>query len=241
MVHTLRKMVDTFLINVDFSGHISDDRMYSKKALAQSIIETRAEVVRAALNMGQSVSEHYQQLIDCIEICEADVQECPCAPARGCTWLKTTHPIPEALQIISVIDTTAHEQFSRKKWTDFKRIKNSRIKSAINKKYYAIKESGDGQFHLYLYAKETDKKFLRAISVEGIYSDPLKASAFPSCNKSNLKAICSPLDQPIFICEELRPKVMNTLYSTLPALKAQATQDELNNDKGDRNRFERRP
>lgn len=242
MVHTLRRMVDTFLHNAsDFSGHISDDRIYSKKVLAQMIIETRAEVVRGALNANQSISEHYQQLVDCIELEEVDIQECPCAPESGCTWLKSKEPIPEAIQIISVTDTVAKEQFSRKKWTDFKRVKNSRIKSSLTRRYYTIRESGDGTFYLYLYTKQADKKFLKAVSMMAIFSDPLKASAFAGCGEPNLNAICAPLDQPIFICEELRPRVMNNLYSILPQIKANAPQDEINNDRADRQRFERRP
>jgi len=240
--YKIRDLVDRFLHEAsDFSGQISDDKIYSKKAVASYIMEARASVLRSAVDTNQHVSDHYQQVLDCVELREVDQQECPCAPASGCFWMKTLKPIPKPIQLIGVTDNIGREQFTKKKWTDLKRINNSRIKSARSKRYYTVKESGNGDYYLYVYAKEEDKTFLRALTITGIFSNTLEASSYPSCGKENIAPRCAPLDQPLFLCEELRPKVLNAMHSILPQIKAQAPHDMLNNDRADRGRYERTP
>jgi hypothetical protein len=183
------------------------------------------------------------QNLRCVELIQVDPQECPCAPASGCFWLRTKEPVPRAIRYISVTDTLGKEQFTRKKWSDFKRVANSRIKSARTKRYYTLREAneaGENKHYLYIYAKEEDKLYLKSLTISGLFANPIKAAAFASCGEINLTAICNPMDIGFYTNEELRDVVNKQLILTLPQFRNLAPSDQLNNDRLERQGYERK-
>lgn len=241
--YTIRNAVDYFLHSVgDISGRLSDDHVWSKKYIATSLLESRAIVVKDAIKNNTGISEDMVQGLKCVNLVRVPTQECPCAPPSGCIWLRTEESVPRAIQYISVTDSLGREQYTRKKWTDFKRIGNSRIASAKTKRYYTLKESGQSgknNHHIYIYAREEDQLYLKAITVYGIFGNPIEAAAFEECGSPNIDAICSPMEVGFYTNEELRDVINKQLILTLPQFRSLAPKDDLNNDKNDTARYEK--
>jgi hypothetical protein len=237
---TIRRAIAKFLATPgDYSGYLSDDNGWSEEAIADHLISVRASVLRDALRTGEGVTEFSYQILDCVEVKLLDKNECPCAPASGCVWLRTKHPIPKPISIKSVSDNIGHETFDKKKWTELKRIKHSRIKSARNKRYFAFKESGTSEYYLYIHVPEAEDMMLQSITVQGIFAKPIEAEKVPRCGKQSKLPFCNPMDIPFFVEEELQEIIFNRTWATLIQLRNSAPMDNLNNDGRDRAIYEK--
>lgn len=200
------------------------------------MFEARAVVTKESIKRNEGVTEDMYQLLPCVEVCEADRQECPCAPASGCYWLKSRSPIPRALLIRSVTDIIGSSgmggtvSFDHRLWKDIGR--KSRLKSSRIRRYFTLKESGNGDFYLYIHAEED--LFLEKVAVAGIFANPILAAQYPNCGRTNLDAVCNPMDVPFFTNEEIRDTVFKRAWSFLPQLKLSAMYDILNDMKANR-------
>lgn len=240
MMYTIREAVSNFMHLVgDFSGSPSDDHIWSLRNIAQSLIENRAIAARNAIRAGEGISQDMVQTLPCVKLALVDKQECPCAPATGCLWLKTEVPIPTFVKILSVSTIDGSIQFSKKDWTNLSRINKSRITSAINKRYYVLKEH-KGKTFLYIHSLDTDNLLLKSLTVTGVASDIIGAATYPVCGSTDLELECKPLDLPFYTSEELRELIFRATISALLPAKSAAISDTLNNDRADRAPYERR-
>jgi len=155
-----------------------------------------------ALAAGRYITEHTVQILPCVEVVLVDRNECPCAPESGCMWLKTKVKIPRPIRIISVNDIIAQDSFSFLKWDRFKYIKHSRVNSLKKRRYYTMRDSGEGTF-LYVYNDD----FLESISISAIFEDPMDAAAYPKCGKRDIEAVCNPMDVDLYLDGKSRDTV----------------------------------
>ncbi len=238
--YTIRDAVSNFMHLVgDVSGSPSDDHPWSLKNVAQSLIENRATIARNAIRAGEGVSQDMIQTLPCVNLELVDKQECPCAPASGCLWLKAKHPIPDFVKVLSVSTTDGDVQFSKREWNNLHRLRHSRIASAVGRRYYVTKEN-KGDIFLYIHSLDTDNLMLRGLAIAGVASDIIAAATYPICGDLDKELICRPLDLPFHTSAELRDMVFRSAVSALIPARSAAGMDNLNNDRPDRAPYERR-
>lgn len=178
---------------VDPTGYVPDENPWSDLYLVRNLQESRASVLKNALSRGAIVSEHNVQTLSCVEVTELDRNECPCAPASGCYWLRSDKPIPREIKITSVTGIVANNEnprFQYMKWERFQYIPKARYQSTRTALYYTIRTTTDKENHIYLYGN----RFLSSIAISGIWEDPMLAAAYPKCGEKQIEAYCNPFD-----------------------------------------------
>lgn len=236
---TYRQVVDNWKhFVVDRSGFESRSSGWSDKALLEQFLILRSTIIRQNLIAGFSIGEQSIQNLPCIQLDEAPISSCPCAPSSGCTWYKSVKPIPKYLKLLSVNDIEGNTTFSYVEWDKIKfRTKYSRSKSK-EKAYYTIR-TVDAESYLYIM---TDK-MLKLVSLTAIFEDPYCAIEFPKCcdepSAEEIEKICNPWDTPFLLDSALINQVFTIAWQTLPQLRAVAGPDLFNdsvdNTKGDLN------
>lgn len=214
---------------IDQSGYVPDELNYSNLSIVRNLQETRVGEIKMALETGQELSEFMVQVLPCVEVCELDRNECPCAPASGCYWLKTKCAIPRFCKMISVTGIVANGEnprFAFIKWDRFQYIPKSRSKSVQKGMYWTIKDTGEDGPYLYLYGD----RFLETIAISAIFEDPMCAESFPKCGEENIEALCNPLDVDFYTDAWMRDMVISKSWQKLLTVRSAATQDLLNDD-----------
>ncbi len=228
---TLRELIYGFKDFVaDATHRVSDDSGWSNRLIKHHFDVARAELIyQKRQRRPETITRHNEQTLPCVTLVVADMNECPCLPASGCLFLKSTHPIPTPVNdfILSVTSVTAAKRYDYIKWSNFYNKINSRLAAERKGRYYTFKDTGDGVF-LYIYNDE----FMQAVSVTGIFEDPLDAKRFPRCGKEP-KPICSPLDEEYVIDRDLIMPLYRSVLNTLAGFKRIAGADNLNNDQDD--------
>lgn len=213
---------------VDQSGYVSDENPYSAKAIIRTLQEVRSGEVIAALNIGREITEFMVQTLPCVEVEEMDRNECPCAPASGCYWMKTKIAIPKYIRAISVTGIVANgdnPRFSFIKWDRFQYIPESRNLTMRNGMYWSIRDTNEGPY-LYLYGN----RFIETISISAIWEDPMEVAAFPSCGEVNMEAYCNPLDVNFHTDAWLRDIIISKAWQKLLSVRQAAILDAQNDD-----------
>jgi len=214
---------------IDQAGYVADENPYSNKSVIRAIQEVRANEIKLALKQGEDLSEFMVQVLPCVEVCELDRNECPCAPASGCYWLKSVCELPRYCKMISVTGIVANGEnprFTFIKWDRFQYIPISRNKSMRNGLYWTIKDTGGDGPYLYLYGS----RFLEMVSISAIWEDPMEVEAFPKCGEENLEALCNPLDVDFYTDAWLRDIILNKTWQKLLPIRTAAGFDGLNDD-----------
>lgn len=214
---------------IDQSGYVVDESPYSNKSIIRNIQEVRASEIKMALDLGKDLSEFMVQVLPCVELEEMDRNECPCAPASGCYWLKTKSEIPRYCKLISVTGIVAsgdNPRFSFIKWDRFQYIPKSRNKSMQRGLYWTIKDSGGKGPYMYLYGD----RFFETIAISAIWEDPMDVEAFPKCGKRNMDAYCNPLDVDFYTDSWLRDIIISKTWQKLLPIRAAAGFDGQNDD-----------
>lgn len=172
-------------------GKLSDDHPFSNRAIADHLLQTRSSVLQAAMDSGMRLSKENEQVLDCVSLQKVDQAECPCLPPSGCVWLRTIEPIPSDILIravTGVVTSGDNPRFEYIEWDQFQYIPTARMKSVREGKYYTLRDTGEG-LHMYLYEQN-----LEAISISGVWYNPMEAAAYPRCGTRDQQAVCNPLD-----------------------------------------------
>lgn len=176
--------------------------------------------------------------IPCVELKELDVtSDCPCAPAKGCTWLKTKHSFPKSMSGIphSVLLIDGFTNFTYVQWTQFEdKVVNARLEAQRREPHFTVRNI-DSQHHIYLYTNSphTESGDLISVAVTLVPKNPLEVYEFPVCGKKPNES-CSPLDQEFTIEEELQTIVFERTFNALMAIQNSGTgADILNNSNND--------
>lgn len=228
-VYTHRMAVESWKhFAIDQSGYISDENPYSNRALLMKLQEHRATFIKTALERGKELSEFMIQTLACVDMEEMDRNECPCAPASGCYWLKSKCELPKAIKLRSVTGIVAsgsNPRFNEIKWDRFQYIPKARNTAMKNGRYYTVRDTGNGPY-LYLYGD----RFLETVSISGFFEDPIAAASFSSCGEPNLEAFCNPLDVDMYTDPWVRDIILPSMWQQLLPVRAGAGRDVINDD-----------
>jgi len=216
-------------------GVQSDDTRLSKRHIYSKLITSRAKLFTQKLNKRQKISQWNWQTLNCVELIKAEPYECPCLPSIGCVILRTKEPLPKPLTgildghaIQSVTSLEGSILFSETTWEDKKYKKGS--KYTANKPDFYIRDN-------YLFI--TTKKGPKAITITGLFDDPLVADTYPricgdsKCEESTPENICpeceSPLDKDFPIDNEMAETIVDMAVQELIGVFNQGREDVSNN------------
>lgn len=221
---TNREVVNAFRILIADKGPLSDDSGWSTRLVYYYILRYRAKLIREKILRNRSLSQWNYQTIDCLTLQEVNISECPCLPKTGCSWLKTTYPIPKALhRLKSVTSKDGQITYSFVEWERLKSKINSRIIAQSRAAYYTIKTRRNGTF-LYLY-NDVHKKH---ITVTGIFENPLEVQYYPDCD-GVIEPCQRPQDEEFILDPDLLPVVYDLALTQINRAK-QLGIDLLNDD-----------
>ena len=161
-------------------GVQSDDSRLSTRHIYNTLLGFRSRLLIQKINKRQPVSQWVYQTLNCVELVKAKPYECPCLPPVGCTIMKTKYPLPQPLtglmeghMIQSVTSLDGSVIYSETTWEQKKYKKGS--KYTADKPDFYIRDG-------YLFI--TTKKGPKAITITGLFQDPLEVYAYPSiCGK----------------------------------------------------------
>ena len=227
--NTNRQIIQGFRDLVADKGFISDDNGWSQRLVFFYLLKYRAKILSEKMEDRKSrVSLFNRQTISCIPLEEIDLVECPCAPASGCSFLRTKYPIPEVLSqsfIVSSIEGSINYSFVE--WERFKYKLKSRISADKTRPYFTIRKIGE-DYHIYVY-NDVHKKF---ITVTAVFESPLEVQVYPSCD-GVVDHCFKPLDQKFILDEDLIPIMYDMAITSLVRANRSAGTDILNNDTDD--------
>lgn len=155
-------------------GVQSDDTRLSSRHIYNKLLSGRARLFVQKINKRQSISRWNLQTLHCVELIKAMPYECPCLPPVGCVILRTKEKLPATLTglnghfITSVTSLEGSITYSETTWESKKYKAGS--KYTANKPDYFIRDG-----YLYL----TTKKGPKAITLSGLFNDPIEADTFP--------------------------------------------------------------
>lgn len=227
-LRTIRANIDAFLHFLeDRTGRTSSTMIFPPKLIYYFLHMYRNKVTYEdkyiKAKSGQDLN--IELTLPCIALKKIDMVECPCAPASGCYFFKSTHPIPKILSglpnNVSLVHLTKNQKnygiFTYVDWYNFEDKINSRITAQANQPYYTMKNINSDR-HLYVYANVKEYPNLKAVSMSAIFNDPLEVAAFPTCGEKVFN-LCSPLDEEFIIEEEIKSKVFELTFNGLAAMR----------------------
>lgn len=210
-------------------GVQSKDTRLSSRQIYSELTMARSTILRQQANKGQAISKWSIQTIPCVELIKAAPHECPCAPSTGKYILRTKYKIPVAISGLSdslITSVTTLDGSIRIDETEFTSVKyNDGKKYTSSKAGYYIKNE-----YLYL----VNVTLLTAVSIEGIFDDPLQAQMYPSkcgpCEDCECRAA---QDYGFYIDRNALEAVSQIATNRLVILFGQMNQDRFNNANDD--------
>jgi hypothetical protein len=200
----------------DSSTMISQTSNFSTRLILRYLIMARATLLNQNLLRGANPDRYTIQTIGCIPLEEIDLIECPCAPASGCTWLRTQYKVPVPIgsfvNVVS-IDGTIHYDYTN--WSDVKYKFYSRIKGERDSPTYTVKDG-------YIYVHNDIHK--KSLTVSGVFSDPRAPQLIDACN-SRYDNCTSPLDLEFPMNVDMHSVLFETTWRTLINVKQSSNTD----------------
>jgi len=160
--------------------------LYSKGAPSQSsrlmnrhvydkMLTTRSLLFYNKINKRQFLSKWNYTTLPCVELISVSENDCPCIPAPGCNILRTKHKLPKPINSINgyIIDgvMSVNGGIIFNEVTYKSKIWRSHDKYTSAKPDWFMKDD-------YLYITSTRK--LKAITIIGLFANPLEAANYPS-------------------------------------------------------------
>ena len=241
-IRTIRHAIEAFRSFLeDRSGRVSSDFAYPPKLIYYFLKMFRNRVSYEDITSKSQYDLNIELTIPCVSLKKADMVECPCAPASGCEFLKSVHPLPKMLNgipnsvtLLKKGPTNNYGIFTYVDWYVFEDKINSRIPGQAKQLYYTVKNINSRR-HLYVYANVEKYKDLQSVTVAGIFNDPLEVAKFPICGEKE-PLLCAPLDEEFIIEDEIQSRVFELTYNALMGFKGAALgSDVLNNDNNEAN------
>lgn len=236
--NTIKTTVDAFRhFAADRSGLVNVDSSWTNRLIYYHLEMYRhREEYLWQLEQGRiydnKIIDQEYDILPCIELQEIDQQECPCAPASGCLFLKSKHPLPEMVMRdnhIVVSDTLGKVRFNYVKWHEFSNKLNSRKAAQSGMTYFTFKHIDDETW-LYVHNRE----FLELASMTARFVNPVDVKKFPGCDDAKTDIDCSILDQQFDIRKEIKPIVFEKAFQSLHRKRASnPIEDEFNDNSDD--------
>ena len=183
--------------------------------------------------------KYTRYFIPCVDMIEVDINECPCAPNVGCTWMKSERPIPsfkgDKMDIVTVMDTTM-DGYGFVPWDQIYDLKNSRKPERINNKYSIRNISGDRYLYVHVFGKAKPKK----LSVTAAFDDLFEVVSFIG-NSCGSKQPCGFLDRNFDIHQEHKHNVYLKAVSIIKQLEDKNIIPDKKTDDIDGSKFIQQP
>lgn len=232
-VNTVRAAIDAFKSFMsDVSGRISDDTAYPNKLIYYYLSMYRNQVAYEELQRDVLVKDNsVVQTLICIDMEEIDLVECPCAPASGCTFMRTVTPLPTILGgiPIAVTDVKSTTPYEYVAWNSFSHKVNGRSSIVRSGNYFTIKNI-DLKTHLYVYTNNEISPL--KVQASAIFQYPLEVLTYPICGRSP-KEVCTVMDTEFILEGQLQSRVFEMTRNSLLNLRATGMTDVMNNDQAD--------
>jgi hypothetical protein len=154
--------------------------------------------------------EHFLQSLGCVQLIEADINECELKPNSGCYLLRSKKPIP--LTIGGKIDNLYDDRMTKYSRTSINKLSGnvSRFDFIKRENEYFIKNY-NGKPHLYLLSTSIPKW----LNIEALFEDEQEVKEYCKTKKTECYSI---LDTPFFIDNRLTNNVimmaLDELYKT---------------------------
>lgn len=176
------------------------------------------------------LSELNSQTLPCLLLDRVPANECPYQPDSNFYFKRTLLPIPNYIGKIRSVNTgTMSTNYDYVEWDKFKYKLSSRFQTERDKPYWSFKR---GKFndkegiYIYLY----NDQFTESVSLTTVFSDPLEAFQFPSCDQA--EKCFNPLEKEFIVDQQLIPLILDLSLQQLMRGKIQVS-DILNNNQDD--------
>lgn len=128
-----------------------------------------------------------EYFLSCIEMEEVDINECPCAPNVGCTWMRSVGALPkfkgDKLGVVKPVDSINTDDYGFVHWNDIYDLKNSRHSSRLDNKYSIRNVLGKEKLYIHVLKKVKPRR----VSVSAAFDDMLEVINFMDCGCEEMK------------------------------------------------------
>lgn len=224
-IRTYRELSEQVKTLLDRQGFPSRDNRFPLHLIYDVLLDNRTSFIKRQDIARQGIGQQNVQTISCVKLVKADMNICPCRPPAGCTWQRSSKPVPKTIFLNSVTNSNAGFKADYVEWSQFKNKLHSRS-SSPNSRYYTFLDTGEGSY-IYLY----NDIFLENISLTGLWENPNHAAYFTSCKKETKRQEylrCNPLDTPLYMDREVTDIVMKTTFQFLSQSTLASTPDVKN-------------
>ena len=118
-------------------------------------------------------STQTKYFIPCIEMEEADQNECPCAPNVDCTWMRSKRFLPRfrgnKLDVVKPADTINQDDYGFINWNDITDLKMSRRSKYLDNKYSIRNHLGKQRLYVHVFNKVKIKTVSALAEIEDMY------------------------------------------------------------------------
>jgi hypothetical protein len=154
------------------------------------MLSTRSLLLYNKVNKRQFLSKWNYNLLTCVELIKVTGNDCPCTPISGCDVLRTKFKLPKPINSIngyildSVMSVDGNILFSevtykRKLWRKGDKYTSTKPDFFILDDYIYI----------------TSTRTLKAISIMGLFADPIEAATHPgTCDTSETTCPIYPME-----------------------------------------------
>lgn len=210
-------------------GVKSQDSRLSSRHTYSSLLSARSTITKQQRNKKQKISDFTYQVLPCVELEKAPVNECPCIPQAGCWILRTKYELPVAmtdLDDMMIRSVTTLDGITTIDPTSYKTIKYQ-----AGKKYTADKPS------YYIRNKRlyvSNRQQLKAITIDGLWDDPIEVKQFPSfCGPCDDCACIDIMDYEFPVDRDSLRAVIQLASNELIILFGQMKEDKMANASDD--------
>jgi hypothetical protein len=156
-------------------GAQSNSSRLMSRHIYDKMMSTRALLFYNKINKRQFMSKWNYDILPCVELIAVSENDCPCLPIPGCDILRTKNKLPKPMNSINgyVIDSvlSVNGQVIFNEVTYKSKIWRGSDKYTSAKPDWFIKDD-------YIYITTTRK--LKAITVMGLFADPIAAANYPT-------------------------------------------------------------
>lgn len=215
---TIRDIISGFSHTIEErTGRPFIDFRWPNRLIYFHLINQRAKLYYETRKQNQLEGnyEDYAEVIPCVSMKEIDKVECPCAPASGCTFMKSILPLPTFVggQPIVVSTLDGDRKYDFVEWSMFKHKINNRI-SGLNSSMLYTTRTIDNERWLYTYITKNEK--VHSVMVSGVPVDPMEIMLYPVCGVVKVD-MCNILDLQFIIEKRLINDLYNMTFEKLVA------------------------
>lgn len=221
----IRELVQRVQSNYSKGVH-SDDTRLRPRHIYSTALSVRSVLIEQKVNKNKEISQWMYQNLECVEMINSPLSDCPCVPPTGCVFLRSKQKLPEPITglqntMIASVTSISGYKFDKTTFEDFEYEENRKYSS--KKLKYFIKNQ-----YLYILAKN----YPEVVTVRGMFNDPLAYKNFTSCGceEDEISENCeSILDSEFTIDAELLEYLIENVSSKLVDEFNTRKEDQTNN------------